>query len=89
MGDRAADAALTGRVIQLRGTVVKVGKDRLSLREPADPHDVECKFDESQALRSAQPETGAIWNMRGVVKGRGVLGTIHLEHCVLITPERQ
>jgi hypothetical protein len=80
---RTADRILKGTTIKVTGTIVRVGKDELSLRERADPDSVNCKFDR-RFLPQASPTARTTVTVKGRVKGRGVTGTIHLENCELV-----
>jgi len=84
-GKHWADTALKGNRIQVVGTLEKIGKDEVSLRESGDRDLVNCKFDAKEALIHGRLSLGTVVTVRGNVKGRGLTGNVHLGSCELVS----
>jgi hypothetical protein len=81
------DRALKGSRIQVTGTLKKIGKDEVSLRESGDPDSVSCRFDTREALIHGRFSLGVVVTLRGNVTGRGLTGNVHLASCELVNPK--
>ncbi len=81
---READRLLRGRTVEVSGTVRKIGKDEVQLREPADTDPVKCRSTHKAPFDEMGLAVGATVAVRGQVKGRGLAGNITLDHCEIL-----